>query len=117
MSIIRVSELPKSVWRDDIVLDKITTKRDSQGILSAVGGTALIKEELFFRISDYTRSQPTAPSVGRIYRKALNWPALQGNFRHGEDPNWYFYLCVPTPDPRPMFAKSVDHVPFKVEFL
>lgn len=118
MSISRVSELPDGVFGRKIVLDKITLYRDREGILTAKGGDCLIDRDLFEKISDYTRSQPTGPSAGRIYRKALWWTALVPGHQHfGQDPNWHFFLCVPTPDSRPEFAKSVDHVPFKVTFL
>lgn len=118
--IARVKELPRGAFGKLIVLDKITVERDRKGILSAVGGECLFDPELFQKISDYTQSQPTAPSPGQIYRKALNWPALRpvSHPQHqGEDPNWFFYLCVRTPDSRPKYEKSVDHVPFHVTFL
>lgn len=111
--------MPDGVWGDKITLDKITTYRDSDGMLTAKGGACLFDRELFERVSDYTRSQPTGPSVGRVYRKALNWPALAPEAYPewaGQDPTWYFFLCVRTPDPRPEFAGSVDHVPFVVIF-
>jgi hypothetical protein len=38
-------------------------------------------------------------------------------YKNDPNPNWYLYLCVKTPDSRPEFAKSVDHVPFRVNFL
>ena len=122
-NIMRVRDLPDDVWGTKVVLDKITTFRDSKGILTAKGGDCLFDPELFEHISDYTRSQPTGPSVGRIYRKAFNWPALNPESypeyvaQQGTDPNWYFFLCVKTPDPRPDFDGSVDHVPFRVVFL
>jgi hypothetical protein len=33
----------------------------------------LIERAAFESISDYTRSQPTSPSAGRVYRKNLSW--------------------------------------------
>lgn len=120
MSLSRTTDIPRDAWGVTILLDKITTYRDRGGVLTAQGGECLISQDLFFRISDYTQSQPTGPSPGRIYRKALFWPALRprGYPEHvGKDPNWFFYLCVRTPDSRPKYAKSVDHVPFHVTFI
>lgn len=60
---------------------------------------ALVFRSTFERIGDYTRSQPTGPSAGRIYRKNLGW---------GTDTpdNWWIYFCEP--DPKPGY---VAHVP------
>jgi hypothetical protein len=55
----------------------------------------------FERINDYTRSQPTSPSAGRIYRKNFGWP------KDMED-NWSVYFCVRDPDD----PKGVYHVPY-----
>jgi len=120
MSIGYARDISPEVWTSSIVLDKITVKRDGGGVLTAQGGECLIDRDLFFRISDYTRSQPTAPSPGRIYRKALFWTALYPdqypNSIH-KDPNWFLFLCVETPDSRPKYKKSVDHVPFHATFM
>lgn len=116
----RTKEIPFKAWGNEIILDKITVERDRQGILSAKGGECLITRELFEKISDYTRSQPTSPSPGRIYRKAMDWPALwpeqYPDFK-GQDPNRFVFLCVRTPDSRPEFDESTDHVPFHVSFI
>lgn len=84
---------------------------DFDPIESPRGRACVIRRELFEQISDYTRSQPTGPSPGRIYRKALNWPALSRQYpdRFGEDPNWFIYVCV-----RAFDGSGVDHVPFHV---
>ena len=67
-------------------------------------------QKIFDSIGDYTRSCPTSPSAGRIYKKALNWPALYGDYRHDEDPNWWIFLCENDPDEE----GYVLHHPFKV---
>lgn len=51
----------------------------------------LITLEAFDAIADYTRSQPTGASPGRIYKKNLHWS--------GPPANWFIYVCVP--DGRP----------------
>lgn len=71
-------------WLKDVPLDTLTW--DDQH--------AHVTEATFNRIGDYTRSQPTGPSPGRIYKKALNWPNLQ----NGGDPNWFIYICEEDPD-------------------
>lgn len=118
MSLSRTKDIPTEAWGTEIVLDKITLERDKEGINTARGGECLISRDLFFQISDYTQSQPTGPSPGRMYRKALFWPALRPREYPeyiGRDPNWFLFLCVRTPDSR--YAESVDHVPFHVTFL
>lgn len=62
-----------------------------------------ITSHTFWRIGDYTRSQPTAPSPGRVYRKDLMWS-------DPENPNWFIYICMRDPnDPA-----CTLHVPHKV---
>jgi hypothetical protein len=122
MSLSRTKDVPSQAWGRDVILDKITVERDRKGILSARGGECPIDKDLFFQVSDYTQSQPTGPSPGRIYRKALNWPALYPDqypkrYAINPDPNWFLFLCVKTPDSRPEFDGSVDHVPFHVTFI
>jgi hypothetical protein len=45
----------------------------------------------FDRIGDYTRSQPTAPSPGRIYRKNFGWPSSM-------DDRWFVYVVEQDPN-------------------
>src|SRR4051794_27474468 len=62
----------------------------------------IVTPELFERIGDYTRSQPTSPSPGRIYRKNLGW--------HKQFPdNWWAYLCEPSAE-----EGYVDHRPLRL---
>lgn len=59
----------------------------------------LLSQESFDSISDYTRSLPTSPSEGRIYRKNLHW---------SEPPdNWFVYLVINAPD-----GNGQLHVPY-----
>lgn len=51
-----------------------------------------VTPSVFERIGDYTRSQPTGPSPGRIYRKNRGWPGDM-------DDNWFVYVCVPDIEP------------------
>lgn len=64
--------------------------------------TVVIERATFERIGDYTRSQPTGPSPGRVYRKNLGWAP--------EHPDrWFVYWCQPDPtDP-----KFTLHYPFE----
>lgn len=58
----------------------------------AVDGThrILITEDALRSIGDYTRSQPTGPSPGRVYRKNLGWAP--------EHPDsWWVYVCEADP--------------------
>lgn len=78
----------------------------------------LISEREFLRLDDYTRSCPTGPSPGRVYRKALNWPALHPEHHPNRaaadpDPNWWVYRCERADDD----PKAVDHHPFKPVFV
>lgn len=62
----------------------------------------IVTPELFRRIGDYTRSQPTSPSPGRIYKKNLGW--------HKQFPNnWWVYLCEPSTE-----NGFVDHRPLRL---
>lgn len=72
----------------------------------------IMSKQEFEQIGDYSRSCPTGPSPGRVYRKALNWPALICN-DEDEDPNWWVYRCERAEDD----PHAVDHHPFKPVFL
>lgn len=50
----------------------------------------LITREVFEGLSDYTRSQPTNPAPGRIYKKNLGWPSDMPD-------NWFAYWCLQDP--------------------
>lgn len=65
----------------------------------------LVLRSTFERLDDYTRSMPTGPSPGRIWRRALFWTALMEAHEHyGQDPNWFVYIARLCPgkdgDPR-----------------
>lgn len=47
----------------------------------------------FWALDDYTRSMPTAPSAGRVYRKAFMW----SNLPDFDTSNWM--VCVVADDP------------------
>ena len=49
----------------------------------------VITLDAFLSIGDYTRSQPTAPSPGRVYKKNLHWT--------GPPSNWFVYVCEADP--------------------
>jgi hypothetical protein len=67
-----------------------------EGTMLVARKEVLLFESTFNRIGDYTRSKPTAPSPGVIYRKALHWTALwEGH--EGEDPNWWVYITIVCP--------------------
>lgn len=68
-------------------------------------GVAVVTERLFARIGDYTRSSPTGPSPGRVYRKNLGWGADTPD-------SWWLFLCeaAPADDPR----GGVLHYPYRV---
>jgi hypothetical protein len=66
----------------------------------------LIEKSMFLQISDYTRSQPTSPSPGRIYRKNLGWP-------NDMPDNWFVYFC----ERDPADEAYVLHHPYRVELV
>lgn len=74
-------------------------------ITNDIRETVLVFRSTFNRIADYTRSQPTGPSVGRIYRKNLGWGKETSD-------NWWIYFCKPDPEPG-----YVAHVPRKATIL
>lgn len=47
--------------------------------------SVIIQREVFDRLDDYTRSHPTGPRPGRIFKKNLHWS--------GSPPNWFVYIC------------------------
>jgi len=68
-------------------------------------GTIELSLAILERIGEYSTSLPTAPSVGRIYRRNLNWPSY-------DFPRWVVYLCVP--DGAPNWVK---HKPYNVRLF
>ena len=50
----------------------------------------VITLEVFGEIGDYSRSMPTGPSPGRVYRKNMHWS--------GPPSNWFIYVCKADPD-------------------
>lgn len=78
------------------------------------GDAVLMTHRLFERIGDYTRSQPTGPSVGRVYRKNLDW-------RPDTPDNWWLFICERDLDPRYILHRSFRLVttrsPARREFL
>jgi hypothetical protein len=50
----------------------------------------LITTAAFEKLADYTRSQPTSPSPGRVYKKNLHWS--------GPPDNWFVYVCALDPE-------------------
>lgn len=66
----------------------------------------LITRKAFESIADYTRSQPTTPSPGRIYRKNYGW-------RTNRSDSWYIHICEADPE----FEQYVLHHPYRVELV
>lgn len=58
----------------DVPLDAIALDAD----------TVVLREDIFYQLADYTRSFPTAPSPGRIWRRNLHWS--------GDPSNWFVYI-------------------------
>jgi hypothetical protein len=61
----------------------------------------VVSQELFDALDDYTRSMPTSPSSGRVYKKNLGWRVFSrewqpelANFNFVEDKpdNWWIYF-------------------------
>lgn len=81
--------------------------------------------DVFFSIADYTRSQPTGPSPGVVYRKNLLWPyeslwcplvfdsGAWLNGRIAAAANWFVYVTVRDPDD----DHGVLHHPYKPIFV
>lgn len=74
--------------------------------ISHADRTITLTQEIFEGIGDYTRSQPTGPSAGRVYRKNLMWDKVN----HPDEPdNWFIFWCR-----KPMSAPTmIDHHPYK----
>lgn len=53
--------------------------------IASDGDNVVIRRDVFEQLADYTRSHPTAPSSGRIFRKNLHWS--------GPPDNWFVYIC------------------------
>jgi hypothetical protein len=51
-------------------------------------------------LDDYTRSMPTGPRAGRVYRKNLGWP-------EDKPDNWFVYFVINAPD-----GDGQLHVPY-----
>lgn len=67
--------------------------------------TAVVTIEVFKRLADYTRSCPTGPKPGRIYKKLGNWDEMRKYPDH--ESFWWVYYCIRDPkDP-----KYVLHIP------
>lgn len=64
----------------------------------------VVTEVVFGRIANYTRSTPTGPRPGRVYRKLSNWHQVE---TVGADPLWYVYVC----DREPGSEDAVLHHP------
>lgn len=64
----------------------------------------LVLRSTFDRLNDYTRSMPTGPSPGRVWKRSLFWTALMPSHENfGQDPNWFVYvaqLCPGIDDPK-----------------
>lgn len=45
----------------------------------------LMTRAAFLGLDDYTRSRPTGPSVGRIWRRSMQWSSK-------DSPNWFVYV-------------------------
>lgn len=50
----------------------------------------IITQAAFDRLPNYTRSQPTGPRPGFVYRKNLHWT--------GPPDNWFVYVCTLDPE-------------------
>lgn len=80
---------------------------------------------VFWSIADYSRSQPTGPSPGRIYRKDLLWNHVTRLNIFGAQgfgltlaANWFVYVCERcTDDHRGHTDKCVAHHPYKPIFV
>lgn len=60
-------------------------------LLDTATHACVVDRHVFEHIGNYTRSQPTSPSPGRIYRKDLNWP-------DPDAPNWFIYVTELDPE-------------------
>ncbi len=85
--------------RGEILWDPLTVPNKDRCAVMAV--------ETLESIGDYSRSSPTAPSAGRIYRKALTWDL--DNTGRLVFSNWWVFRCEADPaDP-----KGTYHHPFR----
>ena len=82
------------------------TELDKLGRYREDADNYYITQRQFDSILDYTRSQPTAPSPGRVYKKNLGWLP-----QHHD--NWFMYICRRAWDD----PKAVDHFGKKVRIV
>ena len=92
------SELPKKVRLSEPPMHRIGKEDDPTRVR-----TIEIDRESFERIGDYTRSDPTGPSPGRIYRKNLDWRTYTSDL-------WFIYYVVRDPED----DSYVYRVPYRV---
>lgn len=85
-------ELPEGTY----LLDE-----EPEGSVSGQYRAIVIEPDVFERVQDYTRSSPTGPSPGRVYRKNHGWPPNM-------DDNWFVFFVIDGPD------KGQIHVPYSV---
>lgn len=71
----------REVPEDTYLLDPISRPTGERHILITLGS--------FLSLNDYTRSMPTGPSPGRVYRKNLHWTKMPAN--------WFVYVCEADP--------------------
>ena len=80
--------------RGQMLLDPLTTPTKHR--------CAVMSADTFESLGDYTRSCPTGPSPGRIYRKNLGW-------HPSTEDNWWVFVCERATD----HPGYVDHHPYK----
>lgn len=75
-------------WLQDIDNIELSTLPGNEPLVRKER-TCTLSQATFERIGDYTRSQPTTPSAGRVYRKNLN--------PNGDLQNWFIYIVIDDP--------------------
>lgn len=79
---------PRRRWRAQTDAERL---RAQPGVIYD-DHTILLPAEVLASIADYTRSRPTGPSAGRVYRRDENWRRLAG-----PEPEWWVYVCDQLP--------------------
>lgn len=82
-------------------LSEIRTRPTSERV-------CVVSQELFDALDDYTRSCPTSPRSGRVYKKNLDWrPETPDNW-------WIYFVRNGTWEVRGEQVRGQLHHPFKL---
>lgn len=86
------------MWREEMPSEEYLVDG-----LEVEGRVVLMTQGVFDQLMDYSRSLPTGPSPGRVYKKNYGWPDDMPD-------NWFFFYCDTDPDD----SAYVVHHPYQI---